>query len=232
MDDAIKTLTAVQDSLMKFASLDELRGGTIGARFNTLDDPMEAAESFAVDLWNNKQVRRCQVRAAQPDRRINGESYCAARATRDQVAYRIAEEKRLDMSYKLTALLLASIVLSACVGLPSNPDGQATYYIDQAKAAYSSGQKEAAGNFIWAALIKPTGADKVRNAFKDSPGLQSAYFDNVSRRISRIRDLFDVDGTLAELDLAKRTSVFTSAQVATLETSFSEVISYRPPGIR
>lgn len=163
MNDAIKTLTAVQDSLMKFASLDEysntlhtldglaveidaaaiwrgltnpleslasmaglsaedaatvagvtvgeiesdhpvgrrdlierglgrlalamlarlrgeLRGGTIGARFNTLDDPMEAAESFAVDLWNNKQVRRCQVRAAQPDRRINGESYCAARA--------------------------------------------------------------------------------------------------------------------------------------------------------
>jgi hypothetical protein len=129
------------------------------------------------------------------------------------------------MNFKVNAIFTLSVLLSACAGgIPTKPEEQATFYLEQGSSAYSKGLYDLSVNNISSALEKPTGAEKVREAFKNQPGMKKTYFENLNERISNIRDAWDVNKANTEIQKAQRAFVFSEAETSTLKSKFDTTL--------
>jgi hypothetical protein len=129
------------------------------------------------------------------------------------------------MLYKLVTSLVTTVLLSGCfASFPKAPEDQATYFIDKAKSAYSEGQFEASGNYIGFALDRPTGAEKVRQAFKRDLKLRKVYFDIIHKQITTIRYDWNALGVFNNIETARKASVLEESEISYLSSSLDKAI--------
>ena len=73
--------------------------------------------------------------------------------------------------------------------IPQNPEEQAAYDLSKGLTAYEKGHLEDTNYFIGIALQRPTGAERVRNAFANDRRLQDVYAQGILKNILTADDI-------------------------------------------
>lgn len=84
---------------------------------------------------------------------------------------------------KILTLAALAITLTGCATYPSDPNKQAAYHIDLAKAKFDKGQSAAAATDIMTAAERPDGAVQVRALFLKDEGVKSKFSGFVNKQI-------------------------------------------------
>lgn len=91
---------------------------------------------------------------------------------------------------KWIIIVFTSLIISGCMNtIPQNPEEQAAYYLSKGLTAYEKGHLEDTNYFIGIALQRPTGAERVRNAFANDRRLQDVYAQGILKNILTADDI-------------------------------------------
>lgn len=119
----------------------------------------------------------------------------------------VITEMEANGSFGLCAVLICFMVTGCVATMPTKPEEQATYYLKQGRSAYERGDMDVATNFIGTALQRPTGAEKVREAFETDRRFQDIYVQGVVASILAAKNAQDFSRVFDEVGTARAASV-------------------------
>jgi uncharacterized protein YceK len=124
----------------------------------------------------------------------------------------------------LAAYLCAAAFVVGCGGIPTKPDEKAGYYAEQAKKSFSENGNTYGAYYIGLALDLPTGVDKVKKLFADSPATKDAYLNNIRNNIADISTPQQAVSTQKDIDQAVSARVLSDLEEKELLLQFAKRI--------
>lgn len=128
---------------------------------------------------------------------------------------------------KLIAILslFLAATISGCASYPSDAEEQASYWLKEAKNKLSRGDCDSSAVCIDSALLRPTGANKVSEAFSNDADIAECYILHLKRSISTINDAYSARRIYDKLKLIKDEDILSGAIVDDLYDAFYRKIS-------
>lgn len=102
----------------------------------------------------------------------------------------------------LVGFASGSILISCAATFPTNPEAQATYYLNEARNFISEGDCRSAGRQVDFALSRPTGSSKAKLIFENSPDNIDCYVDYIDQLIEEMPSPFYAFDTLERIEAA------------------------------
>lgn len=121
---------------------------------------------------------------------------------------------------KILTLAALTITLTGCATYPSDPNKQAAYHINLAKAEFDKGQSAAATTDIMTAADRPDGAVQVRALFSNDQGVKSKFTGFVKKEIDGISSTPSVKKCSDLLRRIARAHIIDDQEMALLDATF------------
>ena len=132
------------------------------------------------------------------------------------------------MKFKAVLIFSLLVFVSACATYQLQPESleeQATYYVNQAKAAVSEGGCFNAGSEIDIALSRPTGKEKVRELFASNQRIKNCYFSYLEETTVDLSSVYRANYSLRLLMVAKLGEVLSESQISKLFENLNKTVT-------
>ncbi|WP_147328223.1 MULTISPECIES: hypothetical protein [unclassified Duganella] len=121
--------------------------------------------------------------------------------------------------------LLLSATLVGCGSIPTDPSEKAGYYAEQAKKTFATGSETYGSYYLGLALALPTGPEKVKRVFAESPATENAYLKYLQDSIFRIGTTQQAINIQSELSRAVSTHLLAERYDKALQSQLSARIT-------
>lgn len=112
-----------------------------------------------------------------------------------------------------TTFLMFVHLLTGCTVYPKSSEDQATYHVNEAKSAMSKGHSTDAANEIDDALDRPTGDQKIREFFTNTPKAKDYYVIYLEKLIADVSSADKAIATFKKLSNVKSARIFPDDQI-------------------